>query len=60
MNDLIDLIYEVFEEISKAREAQDFTLVQEKEEQLEKLREELAYRSKNQRGKVQILEKSRI
>lgn len=60
MSDLIDQIYEVFEEISKAKQAQDFILIQEKEEQLEKLREELADRSKNQRARIQILEKSRV
>jgi hypothetical protein len=60
MSDLIDQIYEVFEEISKAKQAQDFILLQEKEEQLEKLREELADRSKNQRARIQTLEKSRV
>ena len=60
MSDLIDQIYEVFEEISKAKQAQDFILLREKEEQLEKLREELADRSKNQRARIQTLEKSRV
>lgn len=42
MSDIIDLIYEVFEEINRAKEAEDFKLLEEKEKQLDELRAELA------------------
>jgi len=59
MSDKIDLIYEVFEEISRAKETQDFDLLAEKEKQLEELRIELATESKTRGGRIQIMERNR-
>lgn len=55
--DTIDLIYEVFEEIRKAEEDQDSSLLEKKKKQLEDLRSELAYRCVNEKVPTPAVEK---
>lgn len=55
--DTLDLIYEVFDEIKKAEENQDFELLEIKKKQLENLRMELARFSVNRKASTSAVEK---
>lgn len=55
--DTLDLIYEVFDEIKKAEENQDFELLEIKKKQLEDLRIELARFSVNRKAPTSAVEK---
>lgn len=59
MNDIMDLIYEVFEEIKRAEKEKDFKTVIEKNEELDRLRVELSTVSNNRGSRIQILERNK-
>lgn len=46
MTEILDLIYQVFEELKEAKESQDQNLTLEKEKELDRLRKELVTASK--------------
>lgn len=58
MNDIMDLIYKVFDEIKGAEEEENFKLVEGKKKELDSLREELVKASNTRGSRILIPEKN--